>query len=945
MGKILNILIFSISISVLAQENLDTDITSLFYKGYDHMYTHKDSAYFYFDKAYKLAQDHHAYDTQLQILSYKIYTNGYHYDMLEFGKNLNEEKSLLARDSIGLSAEDIALYEEQLSIDFGNYYYKLKQYSRAKPYFLEVYKKLASKKEKELTKEEVDTLLSVYNFLASIYKNTGKFDLAVLYYKKAKALSTNFYSGNALTLNLAATDQLLAQTYSDIGELDEADKIFRDNLKTYASIYEQDKKYKNNLLAGYRALVENHIRQGHFNKALLLLKSSERFLLPKDPFYKNFLLLHGQVYAGLNEEKKALEYYTKALEEYQEYRQYRPHQDLADVYMKVSQFHLDKKDFKSGLAQVDMALKSAGTEMDIAVPDPQTAFSKRQLLTLLDLKNQHLILAYNTTHDHRYLDNAIETNKVILETFSLLKKEFESKLDKQFLSQNVYPIFSRMMDISFEAYELHEDGELIELALTISEKNKDIFLRDALRDANTTLFNNVPNAVLDKESQFLNTINATEKSIFETTNTNELASLNSALFRLKDDYYQFLDSVSTNYPTYYDLKFQEKEIRLKDLRTSTVFGDKALICYTMGTESLYIIALDEEKERFVKIPFGPDETKAINQFYSHLSKPSIKTKSEIDTLAKELYKLVLTDTKNLLEHEEIRIIPDGVLHYLPFEALINQNGDYLLTTHNISYSSSISTLLELKKKKVKNNGDLIAFAPSFDSGSNLETNRLGLGPLLYNKKEVDAITAYFDTDAFTNHEATLNRFNDHASNYKIIHLATHASANDEFPDYSYLAFAETDSVSSTLYIKDLYNRTINADLVTLSACQTGIGTLRKGEGMVSLSKGFYYAGAKSLVKSLWKINDKSTAILMEHFYEELGKGSSKDEALRQAKLKYLASIEDQLLKHPYYWAAFTVSGNTAAVSTDYLWWNLGISAFIFSGIIILLISKRKLRLF
>ncbi len=118
---------------------------------------------------------------------------------------------------------------------------------------------------------------------------------------------------------------------------------------------------------------------------------------------------------------------------------------------------------------------------------------------------------------------------------------------------------------------------------------------------------------------------------------------------------------------------------------------------------------------------------------------------------------------------------------------------------------------------------------------------------------------------------------------------------------------------------------LNADMVTLSACQTGIGKLKKGQGMLSLSKGFYYAGAKSLVNTLWKINDKSTVKLMEYFYEGLSKGYSKSEALRKAKLKYLETTDDELLKHPYYWAAFVVSGDVSPISNNNtLWWVFGI---------------------
>jgi len=146
-------------------------------------------------------------------------------------------------------------------------------------------------------------------------------------------------------------------------------------------------------------------------------------------------------------------------------------------------------------------------------------------------------------------------------------------------------------------------------------------------------------------------------------------------------------------------------------------------------------------------------------------------------------------------------------------------------------------------------------------------------------------------------------------------------------EFSYIAFQnEADSTAvnnSRLYVNELYNLELNADLVVLSACETGLGELKRGEGVISLARGFTYAGAKSTLTSLWSVNDAQTTKLMESFYTNLKDGMTKDKALRKAKLDYL---NNENLNAPYFWAGFIPAGDMSAISsnTNYWYWALGI---------------------
>ena len=156
-------------------------------------------------------------------------------------------------------------------------------------------------------------------------------------------------------------------------------------------------------------------------------------------------------------------------------------------------------------------------------------------------------------------------------------------------------------------------------------------------------------------------------------------------------------------------------------------------------------------------------------------------------------------------------------------------------------------------------------------------------------------------------DATKQKFQELASGFKILHLATHGKANHQDGEFSFLAFSTEDG-SSLLSVAELYNLSLNADMVVLSACETGIGAQQRGEGVISLARAFAFAGAKSIVASLWSVNDKSTMEIMDQFYAGIKTGWSKPQALAQAKRDYLTKNPGQNA-HPFFWAGFVGVGD------------------------------------
>ncbi len=288
----------------------------------------------------------------------------------------------------------------------------------------------------------------------------------------------------------------------------------------------------------------------------------------------------------------------------------------------------------------------------------------------------------------------------------------------------------------------------------------------------------------------------------------------------------------------------------------------------------------------------------------------------------EIYVRLIEPSLKSDDQKKLIIIADGLLNYIPFAALNTdpEGITYLAESHAISYVNSATLLSELRQRQPKEH-TVLAFAPSFDGNVSVSNADRGkLLPLPNNKKEVEQILTSFNGRSFVDGEASLINFKSQLSSFGMVHLATHAIFDDAAPEYSYLAFSQNgNAIEDLLYVADLYNLKIEADLITLSACESGIGDLKRGEGFMSLARGFFYSGAASIASTLWKINDASTTTLMDGFYKNLSKGDAKDVALQNTQVEFLNANRENGFSHPYYWSGFVISGNTVPLSFSNNW--------------------------
>ncbi|MFP2997845.1 CHAT domain-containing tetratricopeptide repeat protein [Spongiivirga sp. MCCC 1A20706] len=931
--QLLSYLLLLLTINVFSQTNNSTKdaqiekVTELFYKGYDYMYVNKDSTYFYFDQALAINDSLKDIDTELQLHNYLIFVSGYFYDLPRFESSLQKVETILNSENAETSIVDYQLMKDQFTLDQGDYYYKLGDFERAKPKFLSLLKSYEQIPIKHHTKESIGNTISVYNYLAAIYYRQHKYDLAKQYYLKTGVLITDFYGDDIDGKSqLAANQRLLAALYNDKGDYQKANELLHESLTFYLQHIDKNDALKNSVNAVYQKLVENQLKQDSVVAALNTLNESQSFLVDEnDPFYRSAQLLYGDIYLEQENFNQSKNFYTSALKAFQTYRNNLPHEDMANVYVKLALLEKRKENYTTALTNIQQALIHATpnfSNLDISSnPAIDEAFSKRQLLTVLSEKLAILDLS-NEQEEYTH-----EVSYQIINTLDKLKTEFESKLDKTFLIDQTYPIFHKIIELAHKNFNKSKDTKYLELAFLAMEKSKSILLLETVKAAEATKFGEVPDSILNIGKQYRANINFYEKKLFDAQ-IEQRQSLNDSLFKWNNGYIHYLASVEKEYPKYYQLKYDTKTASIEDTK-AFLNGSEKLINYHIGDSVLYAMVVSKKEVDLKAIPFNNDLNKKIEQFYRKIAAPALDGDIELQLLSNEIYSKILRPILNENSDSHLIIIPDGVLSYIPFGVLnkIDNGWSYVINDHSVRYASSATLMINPFQHGVNNvKNKLLAVAPTFNDAS--------LYNLPFAKNEIDLVASHFDGTTMSGNKATLSNFTQTNNQYGLLHLATHASANDEFPDYSYLAFSSDKENGDKLYVKDLYNQTISANMVTLSACQTGIGRLQKGEGLLSIERGFMYAGAKSLTTTMWKNNDKTTSQLMNFYYGHLKKGTAKDIALQKAKQDYLATTTDDLLKHPYYWAGFKVIGDASPVSSNTYWlWVFALLASV-SGIII-----------
>ena len=356
--------------------------------------------------------------------------------------------------------------------------------------------------------------------------------------------------------------------------------------------------------------------------------------------------------------------------------------------------------------------------------------------------------------------------------------------------------------------------------------------------------------------------------------------------------------------------------------------------YMVGDSSSCLWEITRSGHKLFKLPGRKVLQDQIESIRFALLKPDNSNYDFFTKGGHSLYQVLLQPCEPYFtKKSRLIIIPDGILNYLPFEVLLTDNKGigpdpsygnlpFLVKKYPVSYAQSASvlkSLLQEQKKNAKTDTDykkLIAFGdPVYENENDTSAAKVNrYNRLEYSGKEIENISTFFrkgDVEIYLRNNATEKNVKREVElkKFNYIHFATHGFIDEAKPDFSSLVLTKEPNSEEDgfLQAKEIFNLNLNADLVVLSACQTGLGKLIRGEGMVGLTRAFMYAGTPAVMVSLWSVADVSTATLMEEFYRNLVKKKlSKTEALRNAQLSMLGN---EKFAHPFYWAPFVLIGD------------------------------------
>ncbi len=835
----------------------------------------------------------------------------------------------------------------------GNYNKSLEMYHKAvlqfKNPFFEKNKKIAT----------------LFHKLGEVYQMQGEYFLALDYHSKAFRLRKQLYSPNDTLL--AASYTFLGHIYSKIGKYN----FSLQYLKNALSICKKKQNCSSELLAkNYLYTSEAYIINGRYTQALKYIELAgtqrEKMFSQHSPEMADIymrkgiaLSLNKQAYPARNELNKALSIYLDVFG----YK----HPKTAAVFYQLGNTHKFNEEYRKALAFYQKSLAANlpyfndSTEI-YSKPVLVNYFDQLTLLETLLAKAESLERLYLTDDYEKDLKVAVQTVQLSDLLIDKIRRSHHTEMDKIAIGPIATNVYEQAISILQRMYYLNKSKKFLKKnkyfhqAFYSSEKNKASTLLGELREIEAQKHANIPDTLVNAGKIIRTKITLLRKQLVDNTEESKADSIKDLLFAANRELDALISLMEKRFPEYYKYKYSSHTTALEDIQARLDWRT-AMRSYFVGDTTIYIFTLTNNKTHLRSVPKMQYFDMYVEMLRDMIIQGYLSGEAGgYPELAHKIYQQLFPGdlswrTKNLI------IIPDGSMGIIPFEALLAEqyNGDpekysdypFLLKKYTISYTYSAnlfyrSVPLELRPTQ-EDMRDFLALAPVFTdektSGVSLRTRSLlasldkntndstrTRGRMLEGKKvsplpgTEDEVKAIFDKFEKKNKQAVVQT-HEHAtesyiqsgklSDYRYIHIATHGFVNSSRPELSGILLAE-DSTSTNdgiLYSGEIYNLKLNSDLVVLSACETGLGKISKGEGVIGLSRALFYAGTRNIMVSLWKVADNSTANLMIDFYKDMldVEKSYKyyGKHLRNAKLKM---VKDNKYGHPYYWSPFILIG-------------------------------------
>ncbi len=696
----------------------------------------------------------------------------------------------------------------------------------------------------------------------------------------------------------------------------------------------------------------------HFQTAYKIRKKH----LPEqhDEIASSYFMM-ASIYVKMGKLDQAKDYFLKAQNIYIDIFGEK-HPETASVYTQLASIELKNTNLDAAKENINFALSIL--DYDGNIPIQKEDKFDLNILEALDLQAKIYFKLWENTNDIIDLKKANRAYQDLIFLLNNFRKGFKEDLSKEILAGDFFHIFDGAIETSFALFENTQQEKYLHDAFRNCEYSTSFVLLEGRKNIGAKKLAAIPDSLLQKEKDLKFDITELEKQKRyeeqrEKIDQNKIITLAGQIFDLKEQLYQLIKVFENKYPRYYKFKYDISIVDIKQVQKQTLDHDQVLVEYFIGENNIFtfIISKDSFLVKKIEKPFPLEKwvTTLKNNIIQFQYPFNLENDyhEELVNSAEALYWEIVNPIEKHFK-ERLIIIPVGVLAEIPFECFIKKTGSasfkykehhYLSEDYAISYCYSATLLNEMIQNRKPNAIDnTIAFAPSFEQfGQSSNLRDLFLLPLDFNEPEVEEIANIMGAKKVVGAAATKASFMEHFPHFNIIHFATHAQADQTNSEFSFLAFSGIkDTIENELlFVKDLYNLELSSEMITLSACQTGYGENRKGEGIISLARGFSFSGTCNINTSLWNVNDAQTASLMKLFYKNIRRGLTKDKALQIAKKQLKTQQYNNLNAHPFYWTAMISIGDMRTMnipwSPNRLFWVL---IFLLSGSILFLLKRR-----
>lgn len=742
----------------------------------------------------------------------------------------------------------------------------------------------------------VDSCLQPLGNLYTIIGDYNNAENTIKSYFYIATIEKNIQQKYAAVLNLS-------NVFQATGRIEDAIDLIQKTIKTEPLTASQKGNLLNNLGNTYYLSTKGLIREREaFDKAEKSFLASASLLKTDPSQSKNLSNVYrnlATIYTQYQQFGVANSYMDQATRYFFMTPKATP-RDIAKLYFEKANLYFHQNEFplaEENLKTVFTVLLPNYSKSKNILPNESLLYAETTLLDALDLEAE----IYT---ERKEFKRALEAYHLSFHIESLLQSLLvyeHSKIITQLRNRNRT---EKCLGLYYSLFKKEKNLNYIEKAFLLSESTKSAVLKEQLSNSKNR---SRAEKKLQSQLQNWNTVIIKEQ---QKLGQADVTIINKAI--KKQNELMLLLKTKVSHKT----TASNQELTLAKLYSKLENDNAVLVEYFFGAQKIYIFTLEQHSIRVAFINNVDTATPKIVQFIDFFSEANTITNnpSSYNHYANVAYQLLQLPTNKVSKN--LIIVPDGVLTFLPFEALITHESsttnfakmDYLLNDFNIGYSNSASFYFSSKAFQNKKETVLGIF-PLF------ENSPLSLP---FSKNELQSIKGQYEGTFLENEKASFKNFKKNAPNFTILHLSTHANSGDIDRPAS-IKFYDQEILYSELYDLD-----IHPDLVVLSACETGTGKLYKAEGAMSIARGFQFAGAQNLLFSLWKVNDYTTAVYMNDFYKNSKSTHSYFEANHQSKLDYL---KDETIpnakKSPYYWGAMVYYGSLERkASTPYLFYIL-----------------------